>query len=133
MLQITRRGDYAIRGMICLAGVPKDKLVLLSDIASEIGVSQTFLAKIFQDFNKVGLVKSYRGTGGGFMLGRPIEKITLLDIIEAVEGPIAVSRCILADGSCDRESTCPVNPIWKKMRTQMRRMLSSVTLSQLAK
>lgn len=131
MLQITRRGDYAIRGMLYLAGKPKEKLILLSEIASDIGVSQTFLAKIFQEFGKAGLVKSFRGTGGGFMLGRPVDKITLLDIIEAVEGPIALSQCILTQGSCSRESTCPVNPIWRRMQEQMRCMLGDITLEQL--
>jgi Rrf2 family transcriptional regulator, iron-sulfur cluster assembly transcription factor len=132
MLQITRRADYAIRGMVYLASRPFEKVSLLSDIASETGVSQTFLAKIFQQFNKIGLVKSSRGTGGGFQLGRPAENITLLEIVEAVEGPIALSRCIMAEGICSRDSICTVHPVWKEVHGKMRTVLSSVTLRHLA-
>lgn len=132
MLQITRRGDYAIRGMVYLAGMPIDRVSLLSDIASNTGVSQTFMAKIFQQLNKLGLVKSYRGTGGGFQLGRPAEEVTLLEIVEAVEGPILPNRCILAKGLCSRDSACTVHPVWKEVQEKMRAVLSNVTLKHLA-
>ena len=132
MLQITRKADYAIRGMVYLAGRPADQVLLLSEIAAEVGVSQTFLAKIFQQFNKLGLVKSSRGTGGGFQLGRPAEQITLLAIVEAVEGPIILNRCILAEGLCSRDSTCTVHPVWRDVQEKIREVLSKVTLRQLA-
>ena len=100
MFHISRKGDYAIRGMVYLAGKPADTVSSLSDIALAAEASQTFMAKIFQQFNKMGVVKSYRGTGGGFQLGRPAGEITLLEIVEAVEGPIVVNRCLLAAGLC---------------------------------
>jgi len=132
MMQITRRADYAIRGMVHLAGKPQDQVSLLSDIAAEIGVSQPFMAKIFQQFNKIGLVRSYRGIGGGFTLGRQPGEITLLEIVEAVEGPIVLNRCVLAEGICSRDSTCTVHPVWKEVQDQMKAILQSVTLDHLA-
>ncbi|MCX5827380.1 MAG: Rrf2 family transcriptional regulator [Deltaproteobacteria bacterium] len=132
MLQISRKGDYAIRGMVYLASQPVDKVSLLSDIAAKMEVPQTFLAKIFQQFNKSGLVKSYRGAGGGFKLGRPAENISLLEIVETVEGPIVPNRCIMAAGICSRDISCTVHPVWKEVQKSMREILSSVTLKHLA-
>ena len=132
MLQISRKGDYAIRGMVFLASQPVNKISLLSDIAAEMEVPPTFLAKIFQQFNKVGLVKSYRGTGGGFQLGRPAEDISLLEIVETVEGPIVPNRCIMAEGICSRDTTCTVHPVWKEVQKSMRDILFKVTLKHLA-
>lgn len=132
MLHITRRGDYAIRGMVYLARKPIDKMSLLSEMASDIDVSPTLLAKIFQHFSKVGLVKSYRGSGGGFILGRPAEKISLLEIVEAVEGPIVLNRCLLGEGICNRDSQCTVHPVWAEVQKKMQEILDNVTLKQLA-
>lgn len=132
MLQITRRCDYAIRGMVYLASKPPNKVSMLNDIASATEVSQTFLAKIFQHFKRIGLVKSYRGAGGGFQLGRPADEITLLDIVEAVEGPIEPNRCIMAEGLCSRELICTVHPIWKEVQKKLKTVLRGVTLKHLA-
>jgi Rrf2 family transcriptional regulator, iron-sulfur cluster assembly transcription factor len=132
MLQISRKGDYAIRGMVYLASQPADKVSLLVDIAVETEVPQTFLAKIFQQLNKSGLVKSYRGAGGGFRLGRPAGNISLLEIVETVEGPIVPNRCIMAEGICRRDNTCTVHPVWREVQGSMREILSNVTLKHLA-
>jgi Rrf2 family protein len=132
MLHITRKGDYAIRGMVYLAMKPPDQMSLISEMAAAIDVSPTLLAKIFQNFSKVGLVKSYRGVGGGFMLGRPAEQISLLEIVEAVEGPIVLNRCLLRPGTCDRDAGCTVHPVWKELQEKMRDILGSVSLKHLA-
>ena len=132
MLHITRRGDYAIRGMVYLAGQPAGKVSLLSDMAAATEVSPTLLAKIFQHLNRIGLVNSYRGTGGGFVLGRPAEEISLLSIVEAVEGPIMLNRCLIAKGTCSRDSFCTVHPVWLRIQDKMRAMLDGVTLKELA-
>jgi Rrf2 family iron-sulfur cluster assembly transcriptional regulator len=131
MLHITRKGDYAIRGMVYLAMKPMDQMSLISEMASDIDVSQTLLAKIFQNFSKLGLVKSYRGVGGGFLLGRPAEEISLLSIVEAVEGPIVLNRCLLRPGTCDRDAGCTVHPVWKEVQEKMREILGNVTLKHL--
>jgi len=132
MLHVTRKGDYAIRGMVYLAMKPMDQMSLISEMASGIDVSQALLAKIFQNFSKVGLVKSYRGVGGGFLLGRPAEEISLLEIVEAVEGPIVLNRCLLRQGTCDRDAECTVHPVWKEVQEKMREILGKVTLKHLA-
>jgi Rrf2 family iron-sulfur cluster assembly transcriptional regulator len=133
MRPISKKGDYAIRGMVYLAGQTPGRVVLVSEIARATDVPPMFLAKIFQQFSKHGLVQSFRGSGGGFLLGRPPEKITLCEIVEAVEGPILPNRCVLSDGACNREKACTVHPVWKKVEKSIVDILSGVTLKDLAK
>jgi len=132
MLHLTRKGDYAIRGMVYLAMEPDGQMLSLSKIASGVDVPPTLLAKIFQQFSKHGLVSSYRGTGGGFLLGRSPEKISLLEIVEAVEGPITMNRCLTGKGVCDREAFCTVHPVWREVDDKIKDILSHVTLKDLA-
>ncbi len=132
MMELTRKGEYAIRGIVYLAGKPLDKVCLLSDIAIAVDVPPTFLAKIFQQFSKIGLVKSFRGTGGGFMLGRSPENITLLEVVEAVEGPIIPNRCVVTPSDCDRSATCNVHSVWRRVQGEVRGVLKAVTLKELA-
>jgi len=133
MRSISKRGDYAIRGMVYLASQPSGRVVLVSEIARATDVPPMFLAKIFQQFSKLGLVQSFRGSGGGFLLGRPPEKITLCEIVEAVEGPIMPNRCVLSDGACCRDRVCTVHPVWKRVEKSIIDILSEVTLKDLAK
>ncbi|HIJ80187.1 MAG TPA: Rrf2 family transcriptional regulator [Desulfuromonadales bacterium] len=132
MMELTRKGEYAIRGIVYLAGQPGDQVCLLSDIAAAVDVPATFLAKIFQQFSKMGLVKSFRGTGGGFKLGRSPESITLLEVVEAVEGPVIPNRCVVSAGECERAVFCNVHPIWKQVQGQVCDILKGVTLKDLA-
>jgi Rrf2 family protein len=133
MRSISKKGDYAIRGMVYLASQLPGRVVLVSEIARAMDVPPFFLAKIFQQFTRLGLVKSFRGSGGGFLLGRPPEEITLCEIVEAVEGPIMPNRCVLSDGACNREKGCTVHPVWKKVEKSIVDILSGVTLKDLAK
>ena len=131
-MELTRKGDYAIRGIIYLASQPPNKISLLSEIAAAVDVPQTFLAKIFQQFSKTGIVKSFRGTGGGFLLASLPEEITLLQVVEAVEGPILPNRCVLKAGECERDISCTVHPVWHQVQQKVRGILSNITLKDLA-
>lgn len=131
MRPISKKGDYAIRGMVYLAGQPPDRVVLAGQIARAMDVPPLFLAKILQQFGKVGLVRSVRGSGGGFRLGRPPGEITLLEIVEAVEGPVMPSRCVLTGGACSRKEGCTVHPVWKKVQKSVVDILGGVTLEDL--
>lgn len=132
MMELTRKGEYAIRGIVYLASQPASQVCLLSEIAAAVDVPQTFLAKIFQQFSKIGLVKSFRGTGGGFVLGRSADQISLLEVVEAVEGPIVPNRCVASGGDCNRAATCNVHPVWFSVQTQVRSTLANVSLKELA-
>jgi Rrf2 family transcriptional regulator, iron-sulfur cluster assembly transcription factor len=132
MRPISKKGDYAIRGMVYLASQPPDRVVLVSEIARAMDVPPLFLAKIFQQFGKLGFVRSFRGSGGGFQLGRRPEEITLCEIVEAVEGPIMPNRCVMSSGTCSRDRVCTVHPVWKKIQADVRETLVAVTLKDLS-
>ena len=131
-MELTRKGEYAIRGIIYLAQQPSEKMALISEIAEATEVPQTFLAKIFQNFAKQGIVNSYRGTGGGFILARSPSRITLREVVEAVEGPILPNRCLIGKGTCERDDHCTVHPVWRKVQEQVVQILDSVTIEDLA-
>ncbi|MCM2357477.1 MAG: Rrf2 family transcriptional regulator [Geobacteraceae bacterium] len=133
MMELTRKGEYAIRGIIYLAQQQPGKVSLISEIAEASGAPQSFLAKIFQSFAKLGIVSSFRGTGGGFTLGRSPASITLREVVEAVEGPIIPNRCLLDGGVCDRGKDCKVHPVWRTVQTQVTQILESVTMEELAR
>ncbi|WP_298439713.1 Rrf2 family transcriptional regulator [Geobacter sp.] len=132
MMELTRKGEYAIRGIIYLAQLPPGKVALISEIAEAAEVPQTFLAKILQSFAKIGLVKSFRGAGGGFTLGRSAEQITLREVVEAVEGPILPNRCLLGAGTCERDGTCGVHPVWREVQGKVVEVLDGVSIKELA-
>lgn len=132
MMELTRKGEYAIRGIIYLAQQPAGRVSLISEIAAASDVPQTFLAKIFQSFAKLGLVTSSRGTGGGFVLARPASVITLREVVEAVEGPILPNRCLLGS-SCDRGGPCLVHGVWRRVQTEVVSILDGVTIETLAR
>ncbi|MEJ2200022.1 MAG: Rrf2 family transcriptional regulator [Desulfuromonadaceae bacterium] len=131
MMGLTRKGEYAIRGIVYLAQQDPKKLLLIGEIAAAVDVPQSFLAKIFQSFTKVGLIRSSRGAGGGFALAKPATDITLLTIVEAVEGPIVPNICVGDPGVCELSSGCQVHPVWCRVQAQVKQVLSSVTLNQL--
>jgi Rrf2 family transcriptional regulator, iron-sulfur cluster assembly transcription factor len=133
MMELTRKGEYAIRGIIYLAQQPPGRVSLISEIAAAAEVPQTFLAKIFQSFAKLGLVTSSRGTGGGFVLARPAAAITLREVVEAVEGPIIPNRCLMAGSVCDRGGPCNVHDVWRRVQTEVVLILESVTIEELAR
>ena len=131
-MRLTRGADYGIRGIICLARQPANTVVLVGEIASAEELSASYLAKIFQDLAKEGLVRSHRGAKGGFCLARPPEQITLREIIEAIEGPIALNRCLAPWEGCERSETCPVHPVLERAQDQLLAILERTTLRDLA-
>ncbi|HTG82530.1 MAG TPA: Rrf2 family transcriptional regulator [Geobacteraceae bacterium] len=133
MMELTRKGEYAIRGILYLAQQPPGKVSLISEIAEATDAPQTFLAKIFQSFAKIGIVSSYRGTGGGFTIGRSPATITLREVVEAVEGPIIPNRCLVNGGACERGEECNVHPVWRQVQAQVVRILDGVTIEELAR
>lgn len=127
-MQLTRGADYGTRGIIRLAKLSNSAVALVSDIAAAEGLPESYLAKIFQDMAKEGLIRSHRGAKGGFSLARPPEQITLRQIIEAVEGPIALSRCLAPWEGCDKIDTCPVYPVLAEAQQKLLTTLDNTTL-----
>lgn len=133
MLQLSREADYASRAVIHLAAQPDGTPALVNDISKEQEVPRNYLSKIMQRLAAAGLVKSRRGPKGGFTLARPAEDITLLEAIEAVEGPIHLNVCLIRKGECPRDATCPVHPVWKEAQRKLSEVLGGKTIAQLVK
>ena len=131
-MQLTRAADYAVRVMIHLTGHPEGVRATRYELAANVGVPEHFLSKILQSLSRSGLINSYRGAAGGYVLARPAETITLLEVIEAMEGPIVLNVCLVAGPSCDRKSWCSVHRVWSEAQSALTGVLRGATLAQLA-
>ena len=114
-----------------LAAQPPEAVVLVKDIATAEGLPESYLSKIFQELAKDGLVRSHRGAKGGFSLARPAEAITLREVIEAIEGPIALNRCLSPTEGCEFQDTCPLRPVLAQAQEQFLAVLDRTTLRDL--
>jgi Rrf2 family protein len=122
--------DYAFRLLVALAQAP-DKPISSRTLASEGGVPYQFASKIMQKLHEQGLVESVMGPFGGFRLARPAEQVTLLEIIEAVQGPVVVNACLLGQDTCQRRNICPVRDKLESLQKTMVDYLQSVSLADL--
>jgi Rrf2 family transcriptional regulator, iron-sulfur cluster assembly transcription factor len=131
-MQITRSGEYGLRGLVFLAKQPPEKVTLVSEVSRKQNIPETFLAKIFQRLSKAGVLLSVRGANGGFRLRKPAYEITMREIIEALEGPIALNRCLLRKGECEVEKICPLHPVWEEVQQRFLEILDRTTMEDLA-
>jgi Rrf2 family protein len=127
---------YAIRATILVAkksALEKRKFIPIHQIAEELGLSFHFLTKILQILTEAGIMKSFRGPNGGVGLARPAHSISLLDIIEAVDGLKVFEECVLGLPSCDEQHPCPVHDGWKRNRDRIRRLFGKSSVPSLAR
>ena len=101
-MQISRRADYGVRVILDLATHSENGRTSTHEIASRQNIPSPFLAKIISQLSLAGLVTTFRGAGGGVSLARPSSEITLLNVIEALEGPIELNRCLIEPVRCPR-------------------------------
>lgn len=131
-MRITRRADYAIRTLLDVASQDGKAVALTHEIAARQGVPAPFLSKIVVALTRAGLLRSYRGARGGVALGRPAADISILHVVEAVDGPLAVNRCVLWPEECERSRDCPIHPVWCQARDLLVKHLGGITLADLA-
>jgi Rrf2 family iron-sulfur cluster assembly transcriptional regulator len=132
-MKLTRGTDYGILGILYLAMQPFEKVTLLYEIAKSQAIPESYLAKIFQDLSKEGLVRSRRGAKGGFCLARPASEITLRQVVEALQGPISLNRCLDIREGCEHMETCAVASVLRKAQAQLLETLDAATLDVLAR
>jgi Rrf2 family protein len=133
-VRVSTRGDYASRALLSLA--LRENYVeptSVRDLAERTGLPQPYLEQILLSLKGVGLVRSKRGVGGGYVLARPAESITLAEIVAAVDGPISAGDFGLPhqDGACDHEGQCVLLGVWADVGNHMREHLSSFTLADM--
>jgi len=132
-MQILAITEAAIRTMVYLASAAPGRKVPRREICREQQIRPAWLIKSVRPLIERGLVSAARGVGGGFELAKPAESITLLEIVEAVQGPILFNQCLLEPGACDRDAFCPVHPVWREIRESTERILSLWNLRDLAR
>jgi Rrf2 family protein len=130
-MEISRRTDYAVRVILDLATLSDETRASTQEIADRQNIPAPFLAKIISQLSLSGLVTTFRGAGGGVSLARPPAEISLLQVIEALDGPVRLNRCVIEPSACPRDEFCPVHHIWAKAQVDLTDLLSDTTFDQL--
>ena len=131
MLEITRQADYALRAAVEVARMPYGDRSPTANIAAQQDIPLPFLAKIVSQLVVRGILEATRGASGGVSLARPAETISMLEVIEAIDGPITVNRCTRDPAACDRSTTCPFCEIFTEAQQALVSKLESTTLESL--
>jgi Rrf2 family transcriptional regulator, iron-sulfur cluster assembly transcription factor len=137
-MKVTTAGRYALRALLDLALYGQAGPVLRQEITSRSEISGEYIAQLFRPLARAGLVRSVMGPGGGYQLARPAAQITVLEILQAVEGPLAAVHCVLNEGSqdsqgsqpCPRVETCAAHVLWARLTAVITTYLDSVTLAE---
>jgi len=128
-MQLTRAADYAVRVMIHLASLPSGTRLPLNILAQAVDVPESFLSKVLQSLTRAGLLSSRRGTDGGFTLASA--NASLLDVIQAIDGPLQLNVCTSHDGSCVRSGTCPAHQVWIRAQQSLAAVLGEARIGEL--
>ncbi len=129
-MNLTRESEYALKGLARLATYPIGTTVPMAEIAAQQQLPTPFLAKIFQKLARHGLLEAERGRGSGYMLSREPAGIGVREILEAVEGSMALKQCLLWSGYCSESEPCPLHYRLKCVRSQLDEVLNEVTLAE---
>ncbi len=132
-MTLSKRGDYVMRSAISLArafdsGRPRK----IREVVADTELPRTFASQILADLVRAGLAVSKAGRDGGYRLARPPEKISVLEVVEAAEGPLRAERCALGDGPCRWESVCPLHETWVAATARLNSLLAETKLAEIA-
>ena len=131
-MQLTRAADYAVRLMIHLAVLPPGVRASRVALAEAGEIPEHFVGKILQTLTRAGLITSHRGVHGGYILAQTPESVTLLDVVEAVEGPTQLNVCVQPGLNCSRKPWCPAHFVWLEAQEAMTAVLRKATVAKLA-
>ena len=130
MLRVTKLTDYATVVMTVLAARPGEVLSA-PELAEQAGLEAPTVAKVLKPLAAAGLVAGFRGANGGYRLARTAADINLVEIVEAMEGPLAMTECSVHDGQCGIEASCGVRANWRRINDVVADALRSVTLADM--
>ncbi|TAL02066.1 MAG: SUF system Fe-S cluster assembly regulator [Rhodospirillaceae bacterium] len=130
MFKVNKMTDYATVVLIAIARTREVQST--HRIAAQTGIPLPTVAKLMKSLGRAGLVASHRGATGGYLLGRAAAEISVADVIQAVEGPIALTACAdTSDEQCNIQTLCPVQGKWNRVNTAVRTALEEVTLADM--
>jgi len=130
-MQITRQADYAVRAVLHLARAGNAERSATSFVAKEQNIPTSFLAKIISQLSIAGLLHTSRGARGGVTLARDAKDITLLEVVEAIDGPIQLNECVGNEGSCTFDGNCPIKPVWCDAQEELVTRLKSTNFADM--
>ena len=130
MLRVTKLTDYATVVLTVLAATP-DTVLSASELAERAGLETPTVSKLLKSLAQVGLVEGFRGANGGYRLARPPAEIGLIEIVEAMEGPLGMTECSIHAGHCGLEDHCGVRANWRRINDVVIEVLGRVTLAQM--
>jgi Rrf2 family protein len=131
MFRISRKLDYGLQLMICLASAEGSAPQSTASLAEKLQMPLPFLHQIGHGLMQAGLVKASPGPRGGLRLNQPAENITILMIVETLEGPLSLNPCLDCEDCCPRQTVCPAQFFWADVQSKISDHLNSVTLSEL--
>jgi Rrf2 family protein len=130
---IRRNTDYGLRAMINLASRPPREAVSAKVLAAQEEVSYQLICKLLQKLQRAGFIKSMMGPSGGYRMAMPASDITLGQIVQLLQGPVMINRCVSDEEACSRQHTCVVSESLRKIQRDLEKYLANVTLEQLVK
>ncbi len=132
-MQLTREADYGIRSVLYLSRQPYKKVSFVNEISEEYKIPRSLLAKILQKLVKAKIVRSYRGVKGGFSLARQAREITVLDVLEAIEGKLALNICVSEKKKCTFSKHCPSHILWMNVQSRVVDALKKANFDDLSR
>ena len=130
-MKISTKGRYGLRILIDLATHDAKKPRLVRDIAESQQISEKYISRLIIDLRRARLVRSVRGMKGGFFLARSPKEITLLDILETMEGTLSIVDCVMAPEKCTHNADCTARGIWQKLNDGIRELMRGITFEQI--
>ena len=130
-MKLTTKTRYALRALIDLIIHIDEGPVQIKDISERQEISESYLENIFLELRKKNIIKAIKGRNGGFYIERPISDITLFDIIDALNEDISLVPCVENPHICSRADNCPTRPTWVKMKKELEKITSSISLEEL--
>ena len=130
MLRVTKLTDYATVVLTVLASDP-DRVLSATELAERAGLETPTVAKVLKPLAQAGLVEGFRGANGGYRLARPADAIGLIEVVEAMEGPLGMTECSIHGGNCTIEDHCGVRANWRRINDVVVEALRSVSLAQM--
>lgn len=131
MLRISKLTDYAIMVMVELTGA-RGEVLSAQALADRCGLELPTVSKLLKLLTRSGLVRSFRGASGGYRVERQAEKISVAEIITAIEGPIAMTECSVDTGLCQQEDSCSLRSNWQRISMAVARAMEQVSLAEMA-
>jgi FeS assembly SUF system regulator len=131
MIRVTKQTDYGMLMLAHMGSRPNGQVHTARELTEETGLPGPMVSKILKLMARAGLIGSHRGVNGGYSLARPVEEISVANLIEALEGPIGMTTCSLENGSCEHETCCPVQSNWTRISRTINEALDRIPLSEM--